>query len=161
MRPHLGLLSIIGICLPSIDYLDCEFVDLVEVIGGMCDFVRLDVYKIEIFKDRLLKLGLEARKDESTSEAIEKNLAHPFLRRIRIVKPNDHLSIIHPGKVLIKDCRFCVAYVKVAAGLRREAGDDLALLGILEAHRERGRCLLIYASLGSFRLCQTRQRSLG
>jgi hypothetical protein len=68
MRPHLGLLGIIGICLPSFDYLDCEFVDLVEVIGGMCDFVRLDVYKIEIFKDRLLKLGLEVKMDESTSE---------------------------------------------------------------------------------------------
>jgi hypothetical protein len=160
MRPHLGLLCIIGICLPSFDYLDCEFVDLVEVIGGMCDFVRLDVYKIEIFKDRLLKLGLEAKKDESTSEAIEMNLAHPFLRRICIVEPNDHLSVVHPGKVLIKDCCFCVAYVKVAAGLRREAGDHLALRGILEAHRERGRSLLIYASLGSFRLRQTSQRSL-
>jgi hypothetical protein len=99
----------------------------------MRDLIRLNVKKMEIFEDCLLKLSLKAKKLSKKPPTAQNYLTNPFLRRIRVVEPNNHLAIIHIGKILIENCCFCVAYVKVAARLGRKAGYDLTLLGILEA----------------------------
>lgn len=43
MGAHLRLFGIIGICESDFDNFNCLLVDLVKVVGCMCDLIRFDV----------------------------------------------------------------------------------------------------------------------
>jgi hypothetical protein len=62
MGTHLRLFGIICICESNFDYFDCKFVDLVKVIRRMRDLICLDVKKMKILQNCVLKLSLEAKK---------------------------------------------------------------------------------------------------
>lgn len=62
MGVHLRLFGVIGICEPNFDSFNCKFVDLVKVIRRMRDLICLDVQKMKIFQNCVLKLSLQAKK---------------------------------------------------------------------------------------------------
>lgn len=112
----------------------------------MGDFIPFDVQEMKILENRLLKLGLEGKKLSRSRRLYRTTFTYLFLRRVRIVEPNNQFAVVHLSEIFIENGCFCVAYVKVAAGLRRESGDNLAFLGILKAQCK-GRCrFLIYSS---------------
>jgi len=74
---HLCLFGVIGICHSRLDHLDCQFVDLVEVIRCMGDFIPLDVQEMKILENRLLKLSLAAEK-LSRSRQLRRTISHTF-----------------------------------------------------------------------------------
>ena len=84
---------------------------------------------------------------------------YALLCRVRVVEPDEQLALVHLGEILVKHCRFSMADVEVATGLRREASDNFALLGVLEAESERCGCL-VGARLRGFRLCAVTRVSM-
>lgn len=76
-------------------------------------------------------------------------MTHPLFRRIGIIETNEHLSFVHPRKVLVEKCSFRVANVEITTGFGRESGDNLTLDGTLQTKSE-ARCSLGIASLVGF-----------
>lgn len=55
---HLLLLGVVRVRLSSVDHLESEFVELIEVIGRMGDPVAMDIKQRKVLEDGLLEFGL-------------------------------------------------------------------------------------------------------
>lgn len=60
-------------------------------------------------------------------------LIYAFFGRVGIVEANNHLSVVHFGKILVENCSLRMPDVQVARRLRGEARHDVSVDGILKS----------------------------
>ena len=94
----------------------------------MGNHVTVNTEQLEVLLDRLLELVLPNQSEPCRWRS--RYITHALLARVGVIEANDKLALVHLGKVRVEQGRLCVANVQIATGLRREAGNDLALDGI-------------------------------
>ncbi|RUS22637.1 LOW QUALITY PROTEIN: hypothetical protein BC937DRAFT_88184 [Endogone sp. FLAS-F59071] len=146
---HRGLVCVIHVGLARLDELQGVLVELRKVVGCVRHLIRVYADQCQVLLNRLFELGLwqnnkslllEFEKgDGDDSRSIE----YLFLAWIGVVKPDDQLAAVRLRKVMVQQGGLGVTNMQVAAGLWREASDDLAILGAGEVDIELAlvRCL--------------------
>jgi hypothetical protein len=119
----------------------------------------MNTHKREVLENSLFKLDLRASVISSRTQR-QNTTTHALLGRVRVVKADDQLSLVHLSEVLVEDRGLGVADVQVAARLGREARDDCALDRALEPERKRRGRLLAAARLGRLGVREARERGL-
>ena len=65
-------------------------------------------------------------------------LIYPFFGRVGIVEANNHLSVVHFGKILVENGSLGVSDVQITRGLRGEACNNSSVDGILKSESKAG-----------------------
>jgi len=107
-------------------HLAAKFKHLLEIVGGVGHLRPRDAHVVHIAYNVFLEF-------------------RALLFWIGVIKAQNHPPTVLTSKVIIQECCFAVANVQEAAGLRREASHDVAMLGV--GKLDISRLLTLFAAL--------------